>query len=147
MIQRHAKILLNFSCSAAVVIFVWSVTRKSKLQSVQSVFDLTFKHPRAHSKPQRTHYIHGLETGVLFSVPSLPAFGWMQLKMSEKQLLCNIRGGLQLSWHRSGGGDYNNAADVGKDRLQCIWHSRNYRKCVYSIGWKMNLICCSRGGQ
>lgn len=75
MIQRHAKILLNFSCSAALVIFVWSVTRKSKLQSVQSVFDLTFKHPRAHSKPQRTHYIHGLETGVLFSVPALPAFG------------------------------------------------------------------------
>lgn len=75
MIQCHAKILLNSSHSAAIVIFVWSATGESKLQSVQSVFDLTFKHPCAQSKPQRTHYIHSLETGVLFSVPAPSAFG------------------------------------------------------------------------
>lgn len=145
MIQCHAKILLSFSCSAPTVIFVWSVTGESQLLSVQNVSDLTFKHPREHSKCQRTHYIHGLEAGVLFSVPALSDFGWMQLKMSEMRLLCNVRGGLQFSWHLRGG--CNNAADVGGDRLQCIWHSSNYRKCIYREGWKMNLICCSRGGQ
>lgn len=65
---------------------------------------LSYTHIHAQNAGELiTFMVQKLEfNSLLRRAPALSDFEGMQLKIPEIQLLCNIRGGLQFSWHRRG---------------------------------------------